>query len=184
MIIFHNELIKSEVLLKGEFIFSRLPEESDETPWSQEIQFELEAVMKRKPMKQTVHWIYEDAEYDQEGTTHDIRERKRTAKKIFVTFDFPQLLKSAMGPDRGWDERDRPGARKRNIQLFKKTLKNLMNPSEFKQFEKSVLFLQFSHGENAKKKPLSAVLREKILEVEAETQETMWSSSSGVESEA
>ena len=55
-----------------------------------------------------------------------------------------------------------------------------MNPSDFKQFEKSVLFLQFRNTTES----LSAVLGKKILEVEDESREKVYSSSSGADSEA
>ena len=170
--------IRDERILKQEFIFKEVPELNDgASKCTFELEFELEAIQKRKPMKQTVYWIYESPEYEKESSGED-KEKKKNAKKILVLFDFPQLVQSAMGPDRGWDENDRPGARKKNIQAFKKTLKDLMNPAEYKQFERNVVFLQFPKRE---KKPMSAVIREKIKEVE---DERVCSSSSGAESEA
>jgi len=176
--------IRDERILKEENIFECIPELCLGASCSHKIEFELDAELKRKPMKQNVQWIYEKAEYEKEATTPEMKEEKRNSKKIFVVFDFPQLLQSAMGPDRGWDEKDQPGARKKNIKSFKKTLNNLMNPSEFKQFEKNVMFLPFPNRKEPLKEPLSAVLRKRILEFEAECKERVYSSSSGAESEA
>ena len=168
-----------KILLKEDYIFDCVPEVCYGTnECSHKIEFELDVKMKRSPMKQTVHWIYADPKHEQ----GDVKDNSEHAEKIFVVFDFPQLLQSAMGPGRGWDEKDRPGARKKNIHSFKKTLKDLMDCWEFKQFEKSVLFLQFPNRDD--KNTLSALIRKKIEKVEQESQDKVWSSSSGGESEA
>jgi len=125
---------------------------------------------------QTVNWIYEDPKYEKVEEENN----KLKANKIFVIFDFPQLIKSAMGPERGWEENERPGARKRNINSFKKTVKNFVKCNNTIRYEKDLLFLEFPNREpqNEKhRKLLSAIIREKILE-EEEKEHRAYSSSS------
>jgi len=91
-----------------------------------------------------------------------------------------------MGPGRGWEEENKPGAREKNIHSFKKTLKKLMQCNDYIQYQKDVLFMDFPNRERMEdgdeKKPLSAILREKILEEELR-QEAVYSSSSCSESD-
>lgn len=177
--------IRDERILKTENIF-KCTELCDGTQdCDHDLEFKLEAGQKRKAINQTVHWIYESPEHEAEADTPEKKEKKKNANKIFIIFDFPQLIQSAMGPDRGWGEQDRPGARRKNIHSFKKTLKSLLNCNEYIQYEKDVLFLSFPNRERKEagdeRKPLSAVFREKILE--EESRERVYSSSSCTESE-
>lgn len=181
--------IRDERILKSENIFkcTELCDGSEDCKnnGAHDLKFKLEAGQKRAEINQTVYWIYESSEHEKEADTEEKKEIKKNANKIFVIFDFPQLLQSAMGPDRGWEEKNRPGARMKNIHSFKKTLKSLLNCNEYIQYENDVMFLTFPNRERKEagdqKKPLSAILREKILE--EETQEMVYSSSSCSESD-
>jgi len=169
--------IRDEKKLEEENIFKCIPELcGGSTQCSHDLEFKLEPGQRRSSIKQTVYWIFESPEYEKEDKT---QEEKICASKIFVIFDFPQLIQSAMGPDRGWDEKDRPGARKKNIHSFKKTLRSLLNCNEYVQFSSALLLHTFQNGARSgqgQRKPLSEVLREKILE--EETKERVYSSSS------
>eukprot|EP00092_Neocalanus_flemingeri_P024730 GFUD01026819.1.p1 GENE.GFUD01026819.1~~GFUD01026819.1.p1 ORF type:complete len:382 (-),score=108.29 GFUD01026819.1:334-1479(-) len=178
--------IRDERILKEENIFKCTEMCDGTSECSHYLEFPLEAVQKRAPIKQNVYWIYESSEYEKEADTPVKKEKKKNANKIYIIFDFPQLIQSAMGPDRGWDEDDRPGARKKNIHSFKKTLRSLLNCNDYKQYDKDVLFLSFPNRERQEsgeqRKLLSAVFRERILE--EETRERVYSSSSPEEEEA
>lgn len=181
--------IRDERILKSENIFKCTElcngTEDCKNSGPHDLKFKLEGGQKRAEINQTVYWIYESSEHEKEADTAEKKEIKKNANKIFVIFDFPQILQSAMGPDRGWEEKNRAGARIKNIQSFKKTLKSLLKCNEYIQYEKDVMFLTFPNRERKEavdeKKPLSAILREKILE--EETQEMVYSSSSCSESD-
>merc|ERR1712013_190482 len=116
-----------------------------------------------------------------EGNLKEKKEKKKKANKIFIIFDFPQLLQSPMGPRRGWEEHNRPGARIKNIKSFEKTLKKLLQCNDYIKYQKDVLFISFPNTERMEdgdqKKPLSAIFRERILQEELR-QEAVYSSSS------
>ena len=68
-----------------------------------------------------MHWIFKYEEDEVEFEKCSNQERALNAKeKVLVALDFPQLLKSAMGPgpNKGWDEK--PAARSKNLKIFKK----------------------------------------------------------------
>jgi hypothetical protein len=178
--------IRDERILKEENIFKHTDHCDGTDSCEHNLEFKLEAGEKRPHIKQTVHWIYESAEYEEEADTDEKKEKKKNANKIFIIFDFPQLLQSAMGPDRGWEEHHRPGARLKNINSFKKTLKSLLQCNDYIQYQKDVLFMPFPNRERKEageqRKPLSAIFREKILEEELK-QEAVYSSSSCSESD-
>merc|ERR1712216_873170 len=64
---------------------------------SHDYHFRVEAVQRRPPIKLTVYYIYENEQEEPEKGGHN-----PLAKKIFVAFDFPMLLQSAMGPGAKW----------------------------------------------------------------------------------
>lgn len=122
---------------------------------SHDFHFKLDPIMKRDPIKMTVHWIYENED--------DERIQNSEGNKIFVMFDFPMLLQSAMGPGKGWEEDDRPGARTKNIRTFKETLNKFLNSNEYKRYRHMITFHEYDDvGEGEKCRPMSAQLREKI----------------------
>jgi len=178
--------IRDETILRDENIFKHTELCEGVTECDHNLEFRLEAGERRVPIKQTVFWIYESEEFEKEANTKEKEEKKKNANKIFIIFDFPQLLQSAMGPGRGWDDCNRPGARAKNINSFKKTLKCLLQCNEYIQYQKDVIFMSFSNtgrkGEENQRKPLSAIFREKILEEELR-QEAVYSSSSCSESD-
>ena len=100
---------------------------------------------------QTLHWIYKCS----------TREENQE-EKIVVMFHFPQILKSMMGPGRGWDEEIRPGGRQRNIQKMKDMLETLLKWSGYRDFQEYLIFYTFNNAK-VKNKSLSDFLREKIL---------------------
>merc|ERR1712106_762402 len=140
--------IRDERILKEENIF-KCTELCDGTKDScqHNLEFRLEVGERRVSIKQTVYWIYESQEFEREADTPEKKDKKKNANKIFIIFDLPQLLQSAMGPDRGWEEKNRPGAREKNVRSFRKTLKSLLQCNEYIQYEKDVLFLTFPNKE-------------------------------------
>lgn len=175
-----NLNIRDEGNLKEENIFKDT-ELSDGIKVDNHLEFKMEAGERRNHIRQTVYWIYESPEYEKEADSKEKIEKKKKANKIFIIFDFPQLLQSAMGPRRGWEEHNRPGARIKNIKSFEKTLKKLLQCNDYIKYQKDVLFISFPNTERMEdgdqKKPLSAIFRERILQEELR-QEAVYSSSS------
>jgi len=172
--------IRDESYLKEENIFKDTELSDGIKEVDNHLEFKMEAGERRNHIRQAVYWIYESQEFEEEADTKEKIEKKKKANKIFIIFDFPQLLQSAMGPDRGWEEKNKPGAREKNIHSFKKTLKKLLQCNDYIQYQKDVLFMDFLNRE--REKPLSAFFREKILEEELR-QEAVYSSSSCSESD-
>lgn len=110
--------------------------------------FQVEAVQRRPAIKQTVHWIYEHEE--------DERVESRNASKIFVMFDFPMLLQSAMGPGR--EMADTPVARAKNVETFQTTLVSFLKSNDYLKYRDLVTFHPYCQEEG----PLSAQLRERV----------------------
>ena len=73
---------------------------------------------KEQTKSQTVYWIYKHQEDEQHHQNTHIQ-----ATKIFFVFDFPTILRSAMGTGtaQNWNEETRKG----NISSFKRTLQCL-----------------------------------------------------------
>ena len=88
--------------------------------------------------------------------------------------DFPQSLKSVLGPKKGWEL----GARKREVTRFKKFIRSLIDGNiDYRKYRHDVLFLEFSS--NGERPPLSSLIREKIRRSEEEA----YISSSGSDSD-
>jgi len=115
--------------------------------------FKVDPVLRTPAKRVTVYWIYEREEDECQG-------RNGQGRKIFLMFDFPMLLQSSMGPGRGWEEEDRPGARHRNIASFKDTLVKCLSPPDYNKVRHLVTFHQYKVGDGRK---MSARLRERVL---------------------
>jgi len=100
-----------ETLQQVEHIYKGLPKGNT---LNSDVKFKYKEMTK----SQTVHWIYKDKEDEQQHPNVD-----EDASKIFFVFDFPTILRSAMGPgtDQNWSEETRKG----NISSFKRTLQSL-----------------------------------------------------------
>ena len=129
--------------------------------------------------KLKIYWIFKNEDDEDEYHKSNILEKSRNSKpKIFVLVDFPQLLKSVMGPKKGWEEHERPGARRKNIKTFKRIVKNLIE-GNFRQYRNDIEFLEFENSPDRKEK-LSSILRKMIKARE----DASYVSSSGSDSEA
>ena len=82
------------------------------------------------------------------------------AKKIFVAFDFPMLLQSAMGPGRKMAE-DAAG-RAKNVETFQATLARFLDTNEYLEFREWVTFHPYN-TDGGDTRPLAAQLRERIM---------------------
>jgi len=125
---------------------------------SHDYQFRIESQQRRAPIKATVHWIYENEEDEK---THP----NPRAKKIFVMFDFPMLLQSAMGPGR--DLEDNASARIRNIETFEETLRKFLASNEYLRYNKLVTFHSYNNedeteGEKKSPRSLASRLRDRV----------------------
>eukprot|EP00092_Neocalanus_flemingeri_P029762 GFUD01032310.1.p1 GENE.GFUD01032310.1~~GFUD01032310.1.p1 ORF type:complete len:346 (+),score=80.50 GFUD01032310.1:44-1039(+) len=121
-------------------------------------------------IEQSVYWIYESAKDEETKNKH--------GQKILFLFDFPQILQSAMGENRGYREEEIPEVRKRNIKAFQDTLENLMDSVDHNKCKKDVTFHHYIHKQETN---LASVLREKIF-IE-EIQDSLETDTSDSESE-
>ena len=83
--------------------------------------------VRKDPATLNVHWIFENKEDEVEYEEASLEERLQNARpKILILFDFPQSLQSVMGPGKGWEPSERPLARKRNLEKFKKIIQDFI----------------------------------------------------------
>jgi len=114
-----------------------------------------EAVQRRPPIKLTIYYIYENEEEEPEKGCHN-----PLAKKIFVAFDFPMLLQSAMGPGRKMA--DDAAGRAKNVETFQATLASFLASNEYQKFREWVTFHPYN-TDRSDTRPLAAQLRERIM---------------------
>jgi len=148
--------IKDEAFLREERIFrcQELFGEAREENF-QTIRFRFDPEHRRDPIEQNVYWIYESEQYESsEATMKD----ERNASKILIIFDFPQVLQSAMGCDRDWDQ----NARASNISSFQEKIKSLIHCNSFIMHENDLLPLAFVN--TSRTQHLSTIIRQKIFE--------------------
>lgn len=99
------------------------------------IEFTLPKHVRKDPAKLDVYWIFENFEDEEEYAKASCEERKRNDKaKILITYDFPQLLQSVMGPGKGWEPTEKPLARRRNIEKFKKIIQETFIQTDYSWF--------------------------------------------------
>ena len=80
-------------------------------------------------------FVLENFEDEEEYAKASCEERKRNDKaKILITYDFPQLLQSVMGPGKGWEPTEKPLARRRNIEKFKKIIQETFIQTDYSWF--------------------------------------------------
>jgi len=123
---------------------------------SHSFNFEVDPVLRTPAKRVKVYWIYAREEDEWQGKEG----KEGQGWKIFLMFDFPMLLQSAMGPGRGWEEEDRPGARDRNIHSFRETLGKCLSPPDYSRVRHLVTFHPYKVGDGRK---MSAQLRERVL---------------------
>ena len=83
--------------------------------------------VRKDPATLNVYWIFENKEDEVEYEEASLEERLQNARpKIFILYDFPQSLQSVMGPGKGWEPSERPLARKRNLEKFKKIIQDFI----------------------------------------------------------
>ena len=110
---------------------------------------------KPQPIEQAVYWIYESAK--------DEETQEKDSQKILILFDFPHILQSAMGEDRGYDDQEMQTMRNKNIESFQLTLENLMESVDHNNYQNDIIF---HHFVNTNETNLAAELRERIYEEE------------------
>jgi len=124
---------------------------------SHDYQFKIESQQRRAPIKATVHWIYENEE-DEKSHPNP------SAKKIFVMFDFPMLLQSAMGPGRDLEEN--ASARIRNIETFEETLRKFLTSNDYLRYKDLVTFHPYNNEdeieERKSRRSLASRLRDRV----------------------
>ena len=184
---------KKKDLARDEKIYQHIPGLSDSQKYW--ISVDLPRHVRKDPAKLPVYWIFENSEDEAEYEQSNEDERERNDKpKILFTYDFPQILQSVMGPGKGWEPDKRPAARKRNIEKFKKVIKDLIHTDCYRfrydiKGEKltnslslfvrnEVIFLKYQNSD--KRPPLSHIIR---AEIKRREMESFQSSSSGSESD-
>jgi len=125
---------------------SKLPCKCNHSYCSHDYQFKIESQQRRAPIKATVHWIYEREEDERSHPNPQ-------AKKIFVMFDFPMLLQSAMGPGRDLEEN--ASARIRNIETFEETLRKFLASNDYLRYKDLVTFHQYNNEDEIEEKTKS-----------------------------
>lgn len=135
---------------------TKLPCRCEHKYCSHDYLFKVEAQQRRAPIKATVHYIYEREEDER---THP----NPQAKKIFVMFDFPMLLQSAMGPGRALE--DKPSARLKNIETFEETLKTFLASNDYLRYKDLVSFHQYNTEDEDKenRRSLASRLRDRVI---------------------
>ena len=93
----------------------------------------------------------------------NIESQEKDAQKILILFDFPHILQSAMGEDRGYDDQEMQTMRNKNIESFQLTLENLMESVDHNKYQNDIIF---HHFVNTPETNLAAELRERIYEEE------------------
>ena len=83
--------------------------------------------VRKDPTTLNVYWIFERPGDEMEFEQDTLEQQLLNAKpKIFIVYDFPQLLQSVMGPGKGWEPSERPLARKRSLEKFKKIIQDFI----------------------------------------------------------
>lgn len=125
-------------LALDEKIFQHIPGYCDEQyfgediknlkcPGKHKIEFTLPKHIRKDPASLNVYWIFENAEDEMDYQNSSKQQKMKNDKpKIFIVYDFPQLLQSVMGPGKGWEPEERPLARKRNLDKFKKIIQDFI----------------------------------------------------------
>ena len=122
-------------LARDEKIFQHLPglclaecfEGNSKCLTRHSIEVPLPLHVRKDPATLNVYWIFENKEDEVEYEEASLEQRLENARpKILILYDFPQLLQSVMGPGKGWEPAERPLARKRNIEKFKKIIQDFI----------------------------------------------------------
>lgn len=155
---------QTETALSAEGVYTHDPDLCDMLGTLQcdhKVEFEVEASQRRDPIKMNMHHIIDDM----------------SGEKIYIMFDFPQLLKGAMGPKRDCDRM----SRKQNLKSFQSTLENLLSHEPYRRHANSIRFIRYDKTAG---NPLSRIIwREILTDRNREAQANLWSSSSGSEEE-
>ena len=91
------------------------------------IEIPLPLTVRRDPATLNVYWIFANKEDEMEYEEATLEQQlQNTRPKILILYDFPQTLQSVMGPGQGKGFDERPLARKRNIEKFKKIIQDFI----------------------------------------------------------
>ena len=119
-----------------------------------DIEITLDSRLRRRPCRFQVNWIFRKEEDELQFNKASEKEKSVDKKpKIFVVLDFPQVIKSAMGPNRGWD--GQADKRRKNLKSFFNTMNSLLKLPKYSKYKNDVVFLKF----DKKKMHLSNYIR-------------------------
>ena len=162
---------------REERIFTYIPglDRSDLLEKDERMKKDSEHQVAKGRMTMKVYWMFTNTMDEEEYTKAGVEAKSLNSKdKIFFMLDFPQSLKSVLGPKKGWES----GARKREVIRFKKFIRSLIDGNiDYRKYRHNVLFLEFSS--KGERPPLSSLIREKIRRSEEE----VYISSSGSDSD-
>ena len=126
---------------------------------------ELDFSLRGKDSKSmSVYWIYEDQHIEDEVFhVKDVARRRKKmeemdekVKKILFTWDFPTIIKRAMGPGSCFTSSNCRGDREKNIRSFKETIELLSGPASV-----AIEFLEIERKAR-RTEPLSTLIRSRI----------------------
>ena len=114
--------------------------------------------------KMSLYWIYKDQEIEDEiFNAKDVAERTNKmaqmdekVKKILFIWDFPSIIRRAMGPGSCFAPSDCRGDREKNMRSFKETIETLSGPANV-----AIEFLEIERR-SRRAEPLSALIRSRI----------------------
>ena len=151
---------------REERIFTYIPglDRSDLLEKDERMKKDSEHQVAKGRMTMKVYWMFTNTMDEEEYTKAGMEAKSLNSKdKIFFMLDFPQSLKSVLGPKKGWES----GARKREVIRFKKFIRSLIDGNiDYRKYRHDVLFLEFSSY--VERPPLSSLIREKIRKSEEE----------------
>ena len=127
--------------------------------------YELEFILRGKdPKSLSLYWIYEDQQIENEiFHAKDVAERKKKmaemdqkVKKILFIWDFPSIIRRALGPGSYFSSSDCRGDREKTMRSFKETLRLLSGKASV-----AVEFLEIDRRPR-RTEPLSKLIRSRI----------------------
>jgi len=129
--------------------------------FNQELDFTLRGL---DPKRMSLYWIYEDQHIEDEVFhVNDLAERRKKiaemdekVKKILFIWDFPSIIRRAMGPGSCFTSSYCRGDREKNIRSFKETIQLLSGPASV-----AIEFLDIERR-SRRTEPLSALIRRRI----------------------
>ena len=122
------------------------------------------ALKGKDPKSMSLYWIYEDQQVEDEifhvknvaERTKKMAEMDEKVKKILFIWDFPSIIRRAMGPGSCFAPSDCRGDREKNIRSFKETIELLSGPASG-----AIEFLEIERR-SRRTEPLSTLIRSRI----------------------